>query len=183
MIINCPDCETRFKVTIEPVDHAGQKYTNDSPITPGAMRAVLDFMRFMGPGRCTNAALFDTYDRRRDYHGWPALTHQAITLALKRNGAKRWRTSTERGWVLPEVASDQRAAPAAPSVRKEIDSKDFQNTIRANRTGDEEVGVDPLFGTVPVVGQDRHGNRTREDYPQRAPSSPFIDDVDDLPFK
>jgi len=138
MHLTCPSCSAEFKVTVEAVDRTGKKYTADSPITPKAMRAVFEFMQHKGPGRYANSILVEGYnhmaagEKRGD---WPALTQQALMLALKRNGAEKWRTSSARGWFLPDFTDGARPAPAAPSVRAEIYEQELRKPPVPMATG------------------------------------------------
>lgn len=125
MRIYCPSCETHFSITVTP-EH---KETLDptSPLNARAMRAILEFMREVGPTRKTAGALYRLYKDEQIYmeRDWPELSHNAFARALRRNGAQPWRTGTERGYVIPAIPADQKPAPIAVSRRP-----DYQRPVR-----------------------------------------------------
>lgn len=136
MIINCPDCECQFQVTVKPVDHTGRKYVSDSPITPKALRSILQFMRTLGPGRQTSAKVRQAYDELlKQNPDWPSLTDRALFTCLRRNGAKKFRTATYRGWDIPIISDDQEPAKPAPSARAKIEASAYQDALTAHGGG------------------------------------------------
>lgn len=159
MLIHCPDCQARFKVSVAAIDHTGQEVSKDSPVTPKVLRAVLEFMRFMGPCRLSVPAVVKAYEDRRRAQNWPRITERALLDSLKRNGATRWRTASVRGWDIPALEPDQEAAPAAPTVLADIEAKAYSEALvdhSGNFAARREEPVPPAVNwrELPIPFQD-----------------------------
>lgn len=125
-ILTCPHCDGKVELTVR---GAKKKADPASPITPAVMRAVLEFMRQFPNLKEGATELFARYGLLRETRGWPEITPNAFGRALAQNGAKRWRTSTGRGYVIPEITSDQKPAGISATARARSDREAYQQAL------------------------------------------------------
>lgn len=123
-IIPCPHCKNSIQITaVNPAPGS------DVSLGSREMKAVLEFMRNHRPGRHNSTDLFTAYENWREGMSWPGITQAAFGRALRANGATPWRTGQGRGWDLPEIKEDQKAARPARSVREEEAQRSYRDTV------------------------------------------------------
>lgn len=166
--IVCPHCHAGFSVT--PIDRPS---TTDSPIGTTQLRAVLDFMRWCGPGRRTNAELWSLYEADRADKNWPALSKNALSRSIRANGSNPWRDGRERGWDIPDIPSDMRPGRPKPSVRARLEREGYQETLIAH-SGNRD-GVIPPRGaesSIPAYVHPGEETYTADEVRAVAPTLP-----------
>ncbi len=152
MTFTCPSCDTKFKIVA--VDHNGREVSRNSIISPVDLKAVYDFMVEIGPVKEGTTELYHAYNIRQGDRGWPALTREAFSRCLTRNGAEKWRNSQKRGYAIPDVGKLKRGS-VAPTVADRLERESMQDAIAHS------------------------GDQSRRDEPE-PPRPPF--DTSDLPF-
>lgn len=127
--ITCPNClhDVPFTVKLS-APTAPKRPTDATPLTASALRAVLEFMEER-PGRHTVGDLFANYSSTRETYNGPKLTKQAFVMALRRNGATRWRTGTSRGYEIPEIEPTQRPAKVAPTTQEKVNRDAYAQAV------------------------------------------------------
>lgn len=108
----CPNCGSPVEVEIALSSNVGLnepkplKYETlirdaDGQLSERPIRAVLAFMRHIGPGRYGAGALYTRYCQWRHEAEAPALKSASFGRAMGWAGGERFRSATERGWVIP----------------------------------------------------------------------------------
>lgn len=120
-VMKCPHCEGKFE--IKPID-APKSLPDSTPLIPKTIRALLNFMREVGPGRYTVAELYDRYDEDASR---PELTKQAFVTGLAMNGATKWRSAVSRGYTIPVIPDEQAPAKPAPTVQAKINADAYMD--------------------------------------------------------
>jgi hypothetical protein len=131
--IECPNCHHDIRITL----HGSPPPAKPSPagaLTSAVMRDVQEFMR-ENPGRFRSNELYRSYmDGTTSGRAWIRITKAAFWAALKANGATRWRSSTDRGYEIPEIAPEQKAASAPPTVAAKQERQAYLDVVEEHQT-------------------------------------------------
>jgi len=162
--LTCPNCQHELEVEVKGVEKA----PDASPIDARVLRSVHDFMK-ANPGRQTFSHLYSEWVETRAQYGGPKLTHRAFSMALTRNGAKRWRSSRDRGFTIePPEELPPLTAKVAPTVQEKVDRQAYSQAL-----ADHAVDPGPR-------GQERMIRS--QDQPAPAPAQPIFRDLGGPPF-
>lgn len=155
-IIACHACGADNEVRVV-ASQPRRKHVDDRSVDTRTLRAVLEFMKRVGPGRKTTSELHALYGHQRSTFQAPDVSVAALGRALHMNGAKKWRNAQERGWEIPEIPEDRRPAPPRPSVQaaEERDQEAWAATAVTTRaTAPQPIDDDdipPFLSSDPLL--------------------------------
>jgi hypothetical protein len=136
--LTCPNCQHGIQLIVQ--NAPGVTKDPAGALTAKVLRSVLEFMR-LHPGKFESLDLYNAYCQAQPDAGWPAVTQQTFLLALRRNGATRWRTSHKRGFEIPELEATAKPASPPPSVAERHEAQAYRETVSANQL--PRPAVDP----------------------------------------
>jgi hypothetical protein len=146
--LTCPNCHHDIAVTLVGVPPRGK---NPAGVLTGkVMRSVLEFMREQGEGRVVSTAAYDAYisNPKVTSGEWPSITPQALFLALKANGATKWRDAMRRGYEIPALVGDEKPASPPPSVAERTERAAYRETVSSHQLV-PGITIDPPRGGLP----------------------------------
>lgn len=129
--VNCPNCHHDVEIRIMGTAPRTKKSATGS-ISSAQLKAVLGFMRRLGAGRKTTTYLYSLYLGQQETFHLPNLTPNTLGRALRLNGATPWRTADERGWDIPVIPDEQKAAKPAEYVQEREARADFEAAVVAH---------------------------------------------------
>lgn len=150
--VKCPHCTHELEFYVGPANNAlmirPTSYDSlisdvDGQIHQTDLRAVLAFLRHVGPGRYASSLLYKRYGLWRLENEAPALSHGNFGRAVSVLGIERTRSAKQRDYVIPENINTMEAvAPYIDSRRAQ--RAGMEAAIAAHTGKDKSPAVDPL---------------------------------------